>query len=238
MTAENTEIIVLGTGPTSTLCPFTAETWGVNGAYAIPGVMDKPEFRIDKMFMSDYLWFPEGGLGFDIEGMNGLIEKFGTQLISLHRFSIGKFKLRASIYPFKRVAEKMGTEFFTNTIAYMIAYALYKNTTLARNPAGIVRLELTRPLTIRLYGVDMLTTREYLVAKGGVEFWIAYALGLGATVDVPKHPSCAVMVPPQGVPYGWERKKKLNMKNIDPYNLMEGGKSPPPTSESFLKWTP
>jgi len=57
------------------------------------------------------------------------------------------------------------TEFYSNTIAYMLAYAVYH-----------------RYDTLYLYGIDMMNNSTYLQEKGGVEYWMGICLGQGIQV--------------------------------------------------------
>jgi hypothetical protein len=61
--------------------------------------------------------------------------------------------------------EKMHTDYFTNSISYMIAYAIYKKAT-----------------EINIYAVNMLHGGEYAYQKPNIEYWIGYARGLGLKV--------------------------------------------------------
>jgi len=191
------EVIILGTGPTAVQCPYDCEVWGVNGAYQlkykVPNTKDK--FRMDKLFLTHTLFREEGLMNFDVEAMTEL----GCPIISLHKIRW----LKTYPYPYRRIAEKFKTEFFTSSIGYMLAYALDKQYT-----------------KLRLYGIDMITRQEYLLEKGGVEFWLGYAMGLGCEVFVA--PGSAVLVTQTGKPYA--QKIEYDLKMVDPYNLLKGGK--------------
>jgi len=202
------EVIILGTGNSMVHCPYDCEVWGVNGAYlAERRVLQKQgKFRMDKLFLTDYLFRPTGELNFDIKAMNAMVDKYNCQLISLHRINLGKYGLKASLYPFKRIVNKFGTDYFSSTICYMLAYALDK---------GYKHL--------RLYGVDMSTSIEYYTQKAGVEFWIGMAMMKGCTVDVLRGVGSTIMVLPTGTPYGF--KIKYDLEQVDPYELLKGGKS-------------
>ena len=107
-------------------------------------------------------------------------------------------------FPYDRIVERFGiqdSEYFSNTICYMVAYALYK---------GYKK--------IRLYGVDLATSTEYILEKGGVEFWLGIAIGMGVKVENTK--GSMVLKTPNGVPYG--HKYSVNMKEVDPYDLCKG----------------
>lgn len=68
-------------------------------------------------------------------------------------------------YPLKEVVEYFGVDYFTNTVDYAIALAIYRGFT-----------------EIDLYGVNMAFGSEYEFEKPGVEFWIGQAMGRGIKV--------------------------------------------------------
>lgn len=219
------EIIILGTGSSCVYCPFDCEVWGVNGAYTIEGIMPeqhKDKFRMDKLFLTDYLYSTEGMMNFDIDGVNKLAESKGTEIITMHPMKLGKHKLNAKPYPFKHILQKFNTDYFTDTITYMIAYALDKYTTIEENRNGVVRPELKEPLFLKLYGVDMVTTVEFRASKGGVEFWLGIARGMGCEIFVAKGSS--ILANPRGFVYGWEREYYKDATQYDPLGLLKTGK--------------
>lgn len=198
------EVIILGTGASFIQCPYDCETWGVNGAYTAQKIAEHADkFRMDKLFISDTVFRPDGSICFDIDDMHQLVEERGTQIITLHKMKLGSIVLKSSIYPYKRIVKKFGTEYFTSSIGYMLAYAIDKNYE-----------------RIRLYGVDMSSTREYAQEKGGVEFWIGLGMGRGIEFEISE--GSTIMCPAMGVPYGW--RPKCDLKMIDPNNLLGGKK--------------
>lgn len=70
-------------------------------------------------------------------------------------------------YPLKQVINRFKTDYFTSTVDYAMALALFDGFD-----------------DIQLYGVNMANHSEYSHQKPGVEFWCGYALGLGAKVAV------------------------------------------------------
>lgn len=231
---EQKTIIILGTGNSAKYCDFNldrnrnpipdSEVWGVNGTYTIPQIMPKKSrkyFRQDKLFMTDSLFSHEvGTLNFDIRAMNRFAKKYNCKMFTLNKLRLGKHRMNVRYYPYKKVSEYFGTEYFTDTICYMIAYALYKHTHLAQSPNGVIRPELDRPLHLRLFGIDMSTTREFSQSKGGVEFWLGTARALGCEVTVA--PGGTIMKPPCMVPYGHWNRLKITKKKYDPLGLMSG----------------
>lgn len=218
-------IIILGTGPSMVFCDFKAdEIYGVNGTYTMPNVMPaehKDKFWMSKLFMGDTLFsFETGSLNFDIEGMNKFAAENKCEMYSINKLELGKHVLNAKKYPYKRITTYFGCELFTDTVCYMIAFALYKHSYLAANPAGVVRPELSEPLALKLFGIDMTTTSEYKQSKGGVEHWIGVGRGMGCEITVA--PRSAIMSNPYSVPYGCWYRLKWKKKDYDPLGLMSG----------------
>lgn len=201
------DIIILGMGPTRSDCPFDAETWGVNTGYR---QVEELNGRLDKLFIchrgQEYDW--EGDPVFNWDEQNQLIDD-GVEIVSL--FKLRNVKKTTRI-PYNKLVKKFKTEYFTDSIAYMIAYALYINTEVDKTRL----LKLKEPMKLRLYGIDMHSRDEYATERGGIEYFIAIAKTLGADVWV--HPDSAVCRTNTGKPYGFF---KLDKKLIDPNNIMK-----------------
>lgn len=77
-------------------------------------------------------------------------------------------------YPLEEIIERFKCEdnksatYFPNSIAFMIAYALYKD---------YERIEL--------FGIDHCGATEYIMAKAAVEHWLGRAIGMGVEVYIP-----------------------------------------------------
>ncbi len=196
------EVIILGTGSSRVQCPYDCEVWGVNGIYSEIDSRHKLglSVRLDKLFITDYLWSQQGHLHFDIQRVNRICGEFNTRVISFRNLSLGKYKIPCSIYPYRRIAKKFKTKFFSNTICYMLAYALDKNYT-----------------NFKLYGIDMHSKEEYMLQKGGIEYWLGRVMERGGEVFIA--PGGAVMKTPNNLPYGF--REKINFRVIDPYNLLK-----------------
>ena len=116
-------IIIIGKGVGWELAPLEGETWGVNDLCLRRPV--KVIFNLHKIGGSQ--------LAKDI---NAFAEKTNTQLIKLENFPL----------------DKMHTDYFTNSIAMMIAYAVYRGAT-----------------QIDLYGCVLWGGSEYAYQKPNVE---------------------------------------------------------------------
>jgi len=74
-------------------------------------------------------------------------------------------EITLATYPIDAISEKYETNYFTSSIAYMIAYALY-----------------TGAKEINIYGVDMEQDTEYRYQRPCVAYWVGYAKALGVQV--------------------------------------------------------
>ncbi len=70
-------------------------------------------------------------------------------------------------FPIEECAKEFGIPYFSNTIAYMIAYALLK---------GAKEIEL--------FGVNQASSSEYFYEKSGVEYWLGVANGRGVKITL------------------------------------------------------
>lgn len=130
------ELILLGTEPSSVECPYDHEVWGVNRVY-------KFAKRIDRLFCI--------GSVDELEDIREYQAELGFDIVD------------TSNYPIYKVMDYFQTDYFSDTVCYMMALALIE---------GYER--------IYLYGVDMLG--EYAVERNGVEYWVGRAIGKGAQV--------------------------------------------------------
>ncbi len=213
------DIIILALGTSRLQCPYDAEVWSCNMGYQ---QIATDHGRIDKIFMvHGQVYSKEGHPYFNWEHFKHLQEE-GRELINLHTIKGVPFKK----YPLGRIIKKLNLSYFSDTIGYMLAYALYKYT--KRDKDG--RLVLTRPLKLRLYGVDMWESSEYTEEKGGIEAWLGYALGLGVEVVISNGSSLFLTV--KHIPYGM---KVPNQKYYDPFGLLEGKQLTPEEQKAKIK---
>jgi len=209
------EIVILGMGATRRLCPFKKDVpvWSCNTGYIQIAEM---EGFISKIFMThkNHRTAEGDAWAYSFDQMNMLAEH-GVEILNIHRCKGLKHKM----YPLKTIIKKFGSDYFSNTISYMLAYAL-DTWTEKRN--GVVTLkEPDKKHLISMYGVDMATfdrynqSGEYQLEKGGVEFWVGYAKGLGIKVDIGAGSNVCETI--TGHPYGTEYFK---LDDIDPYGLL------------------
>jgi len=202
------ELIILGMGSSRKECPFDCEVWGVNTGYTQVAELGG---HIEKLFIAHtQVKHPtiEGAVVFDFLQVNELIDH-GIEVFNIHRVKGSK----ARLLPLQRLIRKFKTDFYSDTMTYMIAYALDKCTEVID---GKIKLKADPPYRkLNLWGVDMMNRDEYQWEKGGVEFWIGYAMGLGMEVFICE--GSQVCRNATGKPYG---VKYFNWKDLDPYGLM------------------
>jgi hypothetical protein len=82
-----------------------------------------------------------------------------------------KFPLQEILETFSKLT---GARYFTNSISFMLAYALYE---------GIMTGHQWDE--IHIYGVDMAVGSEYEVQRASCEYWIGIAEGMGIKMHIP-----------------------------------------------------
>ena len=193
---SQSEVIIYGLGPSRHECPFDCETWGVNHAFQSPETK-----RLDKLFLfhrpkenilpimhtdrkASFVFIPY----WDWELLKEKSHN-GLDVISLHK--IDGVKTRR--YPLYRLIKKFKTDYFLNSMCYVIAYAIdqgYKK--------------------IRFYGVDMATTAERRSEKSGMEFWVGYAHGMGIETTFTR--SSLMLKTRTGYPFGMEHLLETSLE--------------------------
>jgi hypothetical protein len=102
-------------------------------------------------------------------------------------------------YPLEKVRAFFGQEYFTSSIAYMIALALYEHS--QGQPIG----------EIGLWGVDMLTDEEYGLQRPCVEFYLGVATGMNIAVTIPSNSALLKA----GYKYGLQTKPVISGLSVD-----------------------
>ena len=97
-------------------------------------------------------------------------------------------------YPIDEIVEFFGVDYFSNTVDYAIALAIY--------------MEYKE---IDIYGIDMIHGSEYQDQKPGVDFWCGVAIGKGIKVKVHGAFS-SIMKTKDGLLYGYDIKQKQQRK--------------------------
>lgn len=139
------DVIILAKGETKYSCPFDSkELWVVN------------DVMLDEKFQSQ-----ECTLTFRFDPTTHEFAermKAKAPIISWQEYADIK-------YPLDEIIEEFGTEYLSNTISYMIAYAIY----------------MKKPV-VRLYGVDAPYGGIYEIERSGIEYWIGRATERGTKI--------------------------------------------------------
>lgn len=171
----NRVVHIVGKGLGWDLAPEEGEIWGVNDL--VLGRDVKRVFHV------------HSGLEINTPYSKKLIKRINALKVPFMGVRIYPEIPMSIIYPLQEIKKRFGVDYFTNSIDYMIAYALY---------VGMKE--------IRFYGVNMEVDTEYLWQKPGVEFWVGYAKGLGVKVKFfGRH--CLILLTRSGKLYGFWHKQ-------------------------------
>lgn len=157
-------VLILATGPGWDLAPKETEkiVYALNDFVAVERYRIMPDF----LFMMDILdEKPQV-----ISGQTPLPDMIKKLNIIRVPF-LAPFKydeIPSSMpFPLEEVVKRFGYPYFTNTICYMIAYAL-----------------LQGAKEIELFGVNQAGSHEYSEERPGVEYWLGIAIGMGVKVII------------------------------------------------------
>ena len=183
-------ISILGKGLSGLACPFDAdETWGVNNVAS--QLMNCPdcngEGKVEEVpcvkceGTGKILWYPQKIhklFAFDSALEPGYIEdmKKYSQVVSWQPWADIAF-------PLEEIKNQFKTAYFTNTISYMVAYAIY--------------LKVDK---ISVYGVDASFGAPYAQENRGVEYWLGRAEQAGIELYLPE--KCHILRTVSGNLYG------------------------------------
>ena len=154
---DKTKICILGTGDGWQLAPKvnTSIVYGLNDYI----FAEKYGIKIDYLFIMDILdEKPQ-----IVSGINNLkdvitrINKFNIPFIS--PFVYDEIPL-SQAFPLEQAYKEFGMLYFSNTIAYMICFAI-----------------LNGAKEIELFGVNQASSSEYFYEKAGIEYWLGIANG-------------------------------------------------------------
>ena len=114
-----------------------------------------------------------------------------TQYFGMHESEIGIIDgiIDLSNYPIEEISNKYESCFFTNTVSYMLAYALY---------IGVEEIDI--------YGVDMNLLDEYYMQRPSVLYWVGYLRANGVKVNVRNYMDLPSKI------YGYESNESLRNK--------------------------
>ena len=86
-------------------------------------------------------------------------------------------------YPYQRVSEVIGCDYFQSSIAYALALAIAEITTSRKVLDGTI---IPSFCEISLYGVDVSPDEEWAYQRANIEYLIGIARGIGIKVTIPE----------------------------------------------------
>jgi hypothetical protein len=161
---DPTKVVLLATGSGWQLGPTQSEKM----IYALNDYVKVNKYGVkpDILFIMDVLDEKPQIVSGD-ENLGEIIQRINNLKIPL----IAPYKYEeiplSEPFPLTECVEKFGQPYFSNTIAYMIAYALLKDAK-----------------EIELFGVNQAGSHEYIEERPSVEYWLGMAVGMGTKVTI------------------------------------------------------
>lgn len=192
-------IVILGSGAGWHHCPFETygketEVWGIAKMILNKKFQEMEHSRIDKLFNMDDLMNMQSfdpnsphRVEYSLDDFIKKINDSGSELITSYDYPEVK---NSKEFPLKQIVELFGVFYFTNTICYMLAYALW----------------LDDVDKITFWGINQTGSIEYLRERRGVEFWIGLVSGMGIELHI-EGPS-ALLKPDRKLLYGYNKTQK------------------------------
>lgn len=173
---EPKKIAIVGCSDTRDQAPFDDESfeiWGVNNLfYHIPRWTRW--FEIHLIEHNGNRWIRRGDLFFKKQPVEEYIAGLAKHKTPIYMQRQWPEIPTSTPYPIKEIITYFG-DYFTNTISYMIALAIYEIIT----KYDIAKSEL------HVYGVDMAVDTEYHWQRPSCEFFLGWAKGLGIKTFIP-----------------------------------------------------
>lgn len=161
---DPTKVVIIATGSGWDLGPVETE----KTIYALNDYIKIERYKVmpDLLFIADVLdEKPQIVQG--VDNLGEVIQRINQMKVPL----IAPYKYEeiplSEAFPLKECVAKFGMPYFSNTIAYMIAYALLK---------GAKEIEL--------YGVNQAGSHEYSEERPSVEYWLGIAAGMGVKITI------------------------------------------------------
>ncbi len=167
------KIIIIGKGRGWQQAPMSGETWGVNDLCSRRDV--KLVFSMDDLEIQTSV----------VKSVKKIITEYTNRtkvpFVGLKKYD---YLPESIVFPL----EEMHTDYFSCSISFMIAYAIYKGAT-----------------QIDLYGCTLWGGSEYAHQKPNVEYWIGYAQGKGIEVNI--HGASNLLKSHNNMIYGYDIKQ-------------------------------
>jgi len=168
------DIIILGSGAGWHLCPFDKdkEVWMIAKMVLNKTFNEMKHSKVDRLFSIDdtpkmLSWDKNSAFKtpYSMDDFVKAINESGAEFITSYCYPDMK---KCMPFPLKEIVEHYGIFYFTNTVCFMLAYALW---------LGDVR-------SVTLWGVNQTGSLEYFKERKGVEFWMGLLAGMGVELRV------------------------------------------------------
>ncbi len=158
------KVLICGMGPGWEQAPDNTEyeVWGLNHmAFA-----QKNGKRLNRLFMMDVVSEMPSVLSGQLKVADIIrqVNELNVPFVSAYQYAEIPM---SEAFPLEKARKELGLPYFSNTIAYMIAYAIMK---------GVKE--------IQIFGVNQASNSEYFTEKAGVEYMIGIANGRGIKVVI------------------------------------------------------
>lgn len=180
------EVNIVAKGAGWEFAPHKGEIWGINDLFYNYYMQHGRHINL-AVEMHDYTWNFERclkhqiryvGKYFDEEKLRTKAESkftsWAKMAILFNKWEIPLMSVRvydhiptSFAFPLQEVIERFDTDYFTCGIAYMIAYALFKEYRI-----------------LNLYGCNMEAKTEWDYQKPCVEYWLGIARGMGCSITI------------------------------------------------------
>ncbi len=185
------KVAILGYTPTRKDAPYDDpawEIWGLNDLYKFQGEGDVERWTRWFEMHDDRLGNRVGRAKFDER-----VKEFAKwENIPIYMQNKHPGVSGSVAYPLEEVVKQYG-DYFTNTISYMIALAIYEGAK-----------------EIGVYGVDMSTSEEYQKQRPSCEYYLGIAVGKGIKVTI--HPAADLLKTRYLYGYETEKEEKFAVK--------------------------
>lgn len=165
------KVIIIGGSPSWNMAPHDVESWGATNL-----ILKRPVNRV--VDMNDYsndAW--------------GTGETKAANKAREHARAAGIPYIDLDSYPIEDIKHFFKTDYFSGTIDYMIALAIYEGAK-----------------EIDLYGVSV-SSGGYLYQKPGIDYWCGQAMGRGIEVGI--YGESTIMKTIDGLMYGYGTKQEI-----------------------------
>ncbi|MFA5212841.1 MAG: hypothetical protein WC406_05890 [Methanoregula sp.] len=183
------KLAIVGFAPTRDLAPYYDETWdiwGLNDLHnQIPRYSRWFDIHTVENIETDVVADRTTAMARKCQVNEAAIEKMGISGLSKLNCPVYMQERNEKVpwsvrYPLTEMLafwEKRGltgSRYLTNSISYMVAYALFEG--------AVTGHQWTQ---INIYGVDMAVGDEYIAQRPSCEYWIGIAEGMGVKVFIP-----------------------------------------------------